>query len=139
MVDNGLVIEERDNDLEIQGYYVYLDENNFITGYSSSRDENLPFIPTESFPNEDPDINLLSYRLVNGELIFDDSRIKQIRIDKEQAEEEERLAEIEKEKSVEKLKNQIRDLQLVLEQKDIELLNTQLALTDVYELLLGGY
>lgn len=138
MVDNGLVIEERDDNLEIQGYYVYLDENNFITGYSSSRDDNLPFVPTESFPNQDPDTNLLLYRWVNEELIFDDSRIKQIRIDKEQIEEEERLTELEKDQAIDKMKDTIRDLELALEQKDMDIFNIQIALADVYELLMGG-
>lgn len=138
MVDDGLIIEERDTNLDIQGFYFDLDENNFIIGYSSSRMDNAPFAPTESFPNQDENTNFYLYRYVGGQFIFDESRIVQEKLEREQEEEVKRIAEIEKELAVDKLKNQIKDLQLELEQKNMDIFNTQIALADVYELLMGG-
>ena len=96
--------------------FIEVDENGFVTGYSSSKAENTT---VAFFSQEVPDDffdNCFSYRVVDGELTFDDSKIT-AEIEQEKAEQD-RLDQLPSDKErIEMLENMVLDL-LMMEMRD---------------------
>ena len=96
--------------------FIKVNEDGFVLSFGSSRMTEDDFvIKSEELENDFFD-NPFSYQLVNGVLIFNDEKVKQDEQDRED------------------FKNQPTREELL----EAELVETQLALTEIYELLLGG-
>lgn len=118
--------EESSSYWEKKEVFIRLDENGFVLAYGSSRMTAADFvIPSEELA-EDFFNNPFQYQLVDNVLIFNDTKAKK--------DEEDRNA----------LRNQLTEKELIenlTEKKNAlqaELLETQLALVEIYETLLGG-
>ena len=96
--------------------YIAFDNDGFCVGYGSSpvSEDSIAF-SSDLIP-EDFKKQPFSYQLVDNELIFNDTKVKQDEQDRED------------------FKNQPTREELL----EAELIETQLALTEIYELLLGG-
>lgn len=91
--------------------FIEVDENGFVTGYSSSKAENTTVAFFSQEVPEDFFNNCFAYRVVNSELVFDDSKIK-AEIEREKLEQEQ-LEQMPSDKErIEELENMI--LQLLM-------------------------